>query len=1117
MSQDLNCVKTRYGTMAVPAKNDLIANSLRAYGEWAQNEIDILLRFIRPGDTVLDVGSCYGSHARAFSEKVGSSGHVLALDASYENFQILQENAGLSGIGNIEARWLAVADAPGHFSLVRQDENEGGSQIRSASGGEIKATTIDRLGVQQADFIKLDIEGMEYAALMGARDLLARSAPVIFAEANSVEAALKLCEFARGHDYESFALAAPAFNPNNFNGASEDMFGGQGEAGMIMVPLSRQEEIDLANRHPSLTAGKRDLDVALALFSVPQIRTDFIERQGGGAVLPAIIDKVVELTGLVSEGEAQKRNLIAQLRVQEQELQELRRLTQAERKASQDVDVVVALAQILRSPVVNASKRMAAQLVLKFWPGLTERRKGRLRRSIAKRDCQKLLALLSGAEGTVSPTVFKIAPIRSIGSLGNNRSFGRLPAPQAPEDADWGSLQIRGGIVASNPKIDVIIPVYKGVDETLRCIHSVLSEPQSTPFRVLVVNDCSPEARLSAAVRALADRGLIELIENNENLGFVKSCNLAMELNPRRDVLLLNSDTEVYGNWLDRIVAHAARDLSIGTLTPFSNNATICSYPVFCEDNPDALEVDGRLLDKIAAAACSDVEPTELPTGVGFCMYIRRECLKSVGLFDAERFGKGYGEENDLCLRIAQRGWRNSLAPDVFVRHWGGVSFAASSNPRKAAADETVARLHPDYNDSVARFIQSDPILPVREKLDEGRLALRAANAESGARLFVTHDLGGGTETHVQDLRRRMEAEGISVFICRRHPDLPGRFYVTDPGSGPTPNLPLFSTGGDTAGFTDFLRRIGVTHVHIHHLIHFGENAPEFFRELAQRSDIRVDFTVHDYHAICPRITLMDESGVYCGEPGSDQCQSCLDRNGAAVPGVVDIIQWRRRHLSLLEAVNTLYVPSRDTQNRLQTYLRRDDIAVREHPTDERFLERMNEPRIARASNVTRRKIGLVGAIGPHKGSQLLLETARAAQKLKLPLDFVVVGYTDRDKELERLGNVKITGPYRSESVLQLIRQECLDLAWLPSLLPETFSYTLTEVVIAGIQPVVFDLGAQASRVRDLGWGAVMPRDLMRRPEEAARFLADCELASPNEGKIESIFRPFEGAASYYG
>jgi GT2 family glycosyltransferase len=150
-----------------------------------------------------------------------------------------------------------------------------------------------------------------------------------------------------------------------------------------------------------------------------------------------------------------------------------------------------------------------------------------------------------------------------------------------------------------------------------------------------------------------------------------------MALSDSNDVLLLNSDTEVANDWLDRIRAPPMATAKVASVTPFSNNATICSYPRFCSDNACPPATDTARLD----ALCAQTNPgavVDVPTGVGFCMYIRRDCLAQVGLFDTENFGKGYGEENDFCQRAAKAGWRNLHLLDTFVLHTGGVSFGDS-------------------------------------------------------------------------------------------------------------------------------------------------------------------------------------------------------------------------------------------------------------------------------------------------------------------------------------------------------------------------------------------------------------------------------------------------------
>ena len=104
--------------------------------------------------------------------------------------------------------------------------------------------------------------------------------------------------------------------------------------------------------------------------------------------------------------------------------------------------------------------------------------------------------------------------------------------------------------------VDVIVPVYKGLQVTLDCLTSVLQSDASSSANIIVIDDQSPERQLSDALEYMAAKGLITLIKNDVNLGFVRSVNLGMSQSSN-DVILLNSDTIVYGNWVQRLIAQA--------------------------------------------------------------------------------------------------------------------------------------------------------------------------------------------------------------------------------------------------------------------------------------------------------------------------------------------------------------------------------------------------------------------------------------------------------------------------------------------------------------------------------------------------------------------------------
>ena len=168
-------------------------------------------------------------------------------------------------------------------------------------------------------------------------------------------------------------------------------------------------------------------------------------------------------------------------------------------------------------------------------------------------------------------------------------------------------------------------------------------------------------------------------------------------------------------NWLDEMLKCVTDDANIGTVTPFSNNATICSFPDFSRawPVPETAEREriACVLRKRPAA------PIDLPTGVGFCMLIAAACRAKVGLFDIENFPRGYGEENDFCMRAAATGFRNVLCPNAYVAHEGGVSFSHSTQALMKIGGERLLAKHPTYDAQVSEWIARDPVKARREEI----------------------------------------------------------------------------------------------------------------------------------------------------------------------------------------------------------------------------------------------------------------------------------------------------------------------------------------------------------------------------------------------------------------
>jgi GT2 family glycosyltransferase len=294
---------------------------------------------------------------------------------------------------------------------------------------------------------------------------------------------------------------------------------------------------------------------------------------------------------------------------------------------------------------------------------------------------------------------------------GSPLAFYPEPAPPAPHPAD-----------AAEPRpVCIVIPVYRELALVQACLGSVLASlaHNRTPASIVVVDDASPEPALSAWLDTVAASGVITLLRNRDNLGFIEACNRGMRQQPERDVLLLNADTLVHGDWIDRLAAvlHAAPD--VASVTPWSNNGEISSFPRIAVAAPAPDKEQLARLDDTAAAlrAAGASGDIELPSCCGFTMLMRRSVLDQIGMLDGAGLIRGYGEEVDWCLRARAAGHRHLMACGVFVGHSGTVSFRFEKKLRVRQNRMVLMARYPDYRSEYQRFLRDDPLAGARHAL----------------------------------------------------------------------------------------------------------------------------------------------------------------------------------------------------------------------------------------------------------------------------------------------------------------------------------------------------------------------------------------------------------------
>jgi glycosyltransferase involved in cell wall biosynthesis len=335
--------------------------------------------------------------------------------------------------------------------------------------------------------------------------------------------------------------------------------------------------------------------------------------------------------------------------------------------------------------------------------------------------------------------------------------------------------------------------------------------------------------------------------------------------------------------------------------------------------------------------------------------------------------------------------------------------------------------------------------------------------------LLINHRCGGGTERHLGDLETALRHEGIRPLIVR--PGQTGRVLWAERDDRRT-TLWCQESNVDPKSIAGMLDMIEPAHAHVHHSLGLPET---LFDALVERS-VPFDWTIHDYHTICPRINLIGSGGRYCGEPDEAGCQRCLARLGddSGRPVTESIAQWRAKSARRLAAARRVFVPNADVARRLGRYFPGLDLTLRPHPESLPVVESLARP--LGGSEAIR--VAVIGTLVAVKGSERLLACARDARDRGLPLEFHLIGSSDRDAALKRMGNVHVSGRYRESDVFHLLASRGPHLAFLPSECPESYMYTLSIAMAAGLFVVCFDLGAQAERVRSFGWGLPLKLDL---------------------------------------
>ena len=629
-----------------------------------------------------------------------------------------------------------------------------------------------------------------------------------------------------------------------------------------------------------------------------------------------------------------------------------------------------------------------------------------------------------------------------------------------------------------NIKVDIVIPIYNAFDFTKKCIETVIQHTNLKLHTLVLINDKSPDERILPMLEEFVKNNVdlnIDIIDSKENQGFVKSVNIGMS-HSNNDVVLLNSDTEVTENWLDKMIETAYLDENVATVTPLSNNATLTSIPNFLEDNviPDyiSLEDYAKLIED-----CSYNAYPELTTAHGFCMYIKRNAINIVGLFDCNTFGKGYGEENDFSYRCIQNGLVNLLCDNTFIYHKGTQSFTEEKEELIKSHMEILKEKYPHNIEMNTDLCINNPYSYIQDNIK-----YTLANKYRKNMLIVVHEffeldekLVGGTVEHIYDLIANIRKEvNCHVFFFKN-----GKYRIKSFFENSTAEMvlgsisPYENVSTKNWQYKKILKKlfslINIDFVHIHHMSHHYFDLIDFLKE----KNVQYFVTLHDFYLICPTIVLLENGERCCVDNEQRNCSLCLKK----LKEISDknfINKWRNLSYNLLKNAKEIIVPNESAKNIFEKYYKNLDIKVIEHG--------LNKEDFLKAENIQERKdgrknIAFIGGITPYKGLNFLKDLIKKSNNNEIPFNIHLFGKASEWEINSSNKNFIFHNTYNRNEISKLLKENNIDIILLLANWPETYSYTLTEATISEVPVLALPYGALENRINENGIGWLISKD----------------------------------------
>ena len=613
--------------------------------------------------------------------------------------------------------------------------------------------------------------------------------------------------------------------------------------------------------------------------------------------------------------------------------------------------------------------------------------------------------------------------------------------------------------------VDVVLPVYNDSEHLSKLLSMV--DKTTLEHRIILIDDASTEEEtLKLIDEYIQEHPNTRLIRNERNLGYIPSINRGLVVTRSPQVALLSTDLLLPENWLERLVMPLIKDPTVASCSPFSNHASITSFPYPLVENH---QFDDRPLEEVDQVF-QEIRSlyTTIPYGNISCMAMNRQVIHEIGIFDQNVFQGEGGAEIDWSLRAVKAGYRHVVVENLYIYRSHRANFQSLAKLRqKQRYQNEIKQRYPEFETAIKDYLAKDDLSSVKIY---AFLRLTAPSVKRRT-LIIQNDGGHGAEAYIQDQIAERSVRSEVTFLLR-YLTAKGRYQIDYRFEDNIFSMMLDSF----EEVCDLSKRFDINGIIVNQLSGYPalREHLEAITRLAGETGASLIDIIHNYLPICPRLYLRNAWENACDVPAAEECAKCLAASSHHLYyETASIEEWRKMWQTFLLSCEEVRVFSQDSLRLMRKAfpgLDRIHVMPERHSIMDAISRTYSEDDTI--------GIGILGDLTELKGVKRIKAMVEKADKLKLPIRFELLGKCEERIKSPRF---HVSPLCTEEEFPAAILGLGIDAIFVSSIYPETFSYTTQQAIEMDLPCICFPLGAPVERLyrydKGLVLGSMEPQD----------------------------------------